>query len=1124
MALLQSSYRRVLQHMLIGAALLVLIWATVPSVAQADSSTSPDALAPMETSDRLSDTGADELAREIDLMPSDGASTEVAEPTTVKIDGSGIMNPINQALKQQFETEFPSTEVKLDANGTEPAIQALLNEEIDLAAIGRSLTDEEKAQGLVEVPISQEQIAIIIGRKNPFDGHLTLEEFTKISQGELTDWSELGRAPGAIRFIDRPLDSDTRRVLTQYGITTATDDELGEQVVRVDTDDTAEVIRKLGTNGIGYAIASQVEGQRGVKLVKLAVLLDTLPSSKFYPYSQIRGYAYNKTSESAILPFVNFATGDTGQTAVLAAKSTEAKAIDQALNPPPPIINRLKRGIETSTTGRPAVVDPNAALDTAEKTALPWFWSLLPLSFLLLLFARWRSSTARPAPADSQSSVTIPAPTDTSNDGNAQRESTELEAVPTSSLPETPTSIPTAIPAPTGNGSVLTEADAEVPVDADAESPLVHDEAAPPLESDLPVAAPYEAATPPVKDDASTTEIISVDADDADGSSTAEVDRSERDTTADESAVDGEAEPVTAQGFCDQGWTQLNDNQYAPALTSFDRALALDADLKSAWIGRGWALFRLGRPDEAIASFDPGIEWLAHQDTSTIPGGLAFFSMAWLGRGKSKLKVGRPDDALIDINRAIELNDASADAWIGKGDCLTLLGRLDEAQACYAKSATLTGDRPLTDFSSTQERFIPPVSSPSISSPPISSPSAFDSLPTVDTAIGPATQDSPPPESTTPEVVPSVSADASPITEERPPLESVTPVVIPLVSKDAVADIPMPEIMAQRPPGEGTVAADTAMLDVVVLVDDQALLDGDHHQFTQAIEGAIANAATQRSVDTRVTWLGAHGAVDDTAANESASDYIKRTQSSFVEVDPSSPVQLIGAVAQHFDWRPGSAQSLFYISPQKAGNGKASDVGQTIEAIKSTGTIVNTYIAKSDPSEGVTSAPAYTQLAQATGGLVFTGQNGHHDIQSMVEQVVDGGCRFCVYRRLTIHSQRDCYELDQGQIDHLQTTANSTTLNPGRYIIRIKDGVFSYWTNNPHFDPEPWVLLWIYGGRFRNQQTNVEVGATWVALNGYNDTLKLDVLEPTTVCALFLDTYKDDNSGQVTLSILNTDD
>ncbi len=325
----------------------------------------------------------------------------LAEDLNVRIDGSPTMLPINRALKKYYEQEVAGSEVTIDASGTEAAIEKLLEGEIDLAAIARPLTRTEKLQGLKEIPISLEKIAVIVGKNNPFDGVLTVDQFAKIFRGEITDWSEVGGEPGAIRFIDRPLDSDTRLALGKYGIVQNTEVALGNNVVRLEKDDTAEVIRLLGKDGISYAIASQLTNQTKARPVKIGVLQETLPEDAIYPYTVPRGYAY-RDSSTAIASFLGLAQGETGQSAIAAARLEEAKAIAAGRG--------VKKGAEP-------VVEPvaQAAEDAVvvERRGLPgWLWLLLPLA-LLALAARWlsgRLSKRGPVVKDVQQSSMVPPP------------------------------------------------------------------------------------------------------------------------------------------------------------------------------------------------------------------------------------------------------------------------------------------------------------------------------------------------------------------------------------------------------------------------------------------------------------------------------------------------------------------------------------------------------------------------------------------------------------------------------------------------------------------------------------------------------------------------------------------
>lgn len=126
----------------------------------------------------------------------------------------------------------------------------------------------------------------------------------------------------------------------------------------------------------------------------------------------------------------------------------------------------------------------------------------------------------------------------------------------------------------------------------------------------------------------------------------------------------------------------------------------------------------------------------------------------------------------------------------------------------------------------------------------------------------------------------------------------------------------------------------------------------------------------------------------------------------------------------------------------------------------------------------------------------------------------------CVVTDLRVNSKQNCFVLNAEQMQKIQEeVAVSVPLEPGINVVKIRSGTFGYRTVSGTVG-EPLVLLWIYGGKVINQKTNVEVGATWSSLNGYDDTLTLDVREKATLCAFFFDTHIDDNEGDVNLSVI----
>ncbi len=324
-------------------------------------------------------------------LPEFPLPASVPAGTSVNIDGSASMTLINESLKARFEERYPGSQLTFAAGGTDAALQALLAGDLDLVAVGRDLTQAERDQGLVEVPLSREKIAIIVGADNPFAGDLTFEQFARIFRGEITDWSQVGGAPGPIRFIDRPAFSDTRQSLSNYSVFQAAPFQTGSNAEQVATDDTAAVVQALGVDGISYAIANQVLNRSDVKIVPMH---QTLPTDPRYPFSQPRGYVYRGTPTLPVQAFLGFATSEPGQAALEDLLEQGATVVAPVAPPVAPVPASPSPVLDAA----PAAVPPAPSSNQPEGW-LPWLALLLlgALPFLLGLFRR-REAVAPVAP------------------------------------------------------------------------------------------------------------------------------------------------------------------------------------------------------------------------------------------------------------------------------------------------------------------------------------------------------------------------------------------------------------------------------------------------------------------------------------------------------------------------------------------------------------------------------------------------------------------------------------------------------------------------------------------------------------------------------------------------------
>jgi phosphate transport system substrate-binding protein len=341
------------------------------------------------------------LAQSATDAPSFSLPTTLENGTTVRIDGSSGLSTLNQNLKQSFEQQFSGTKVEVAANGTDAALKGLLDGTIDIAALGRGLTPQEQAQGLEQVRLHREKIAIIVGADNPFKGSLTARQFARIFRGQITDWSQLGGAKSKIRVIDRPTTSDTRNTFRNYPAFKSANFATGSTATQVADDNTAEIVKQLGNDGISYALANQVSQLPGVRVLQVH---QTSPTDAKYPFSQPLVYAYKKSPSPGVAGFLGFAIAPPGQQAIEAARTAEAAAIAQgglqalatttttsptpeattATTSPTPEATIAATDANATTAPSEPLANPTANENASVQREAP-FWLLLPLLVIAVL-------------------------------------------------------------------------------------------------------------------------------------------------------------------------------------------------------------------------------------------------------------------------------------------------------------------------------------------------------------------------------------------------------------------------------------------------------------------------------------------------------------------------------------------------------------------------------------------------------------------------------------------------------------------------------------------------------------------------------------------------------------------
>ncbi|MHC4503110.1 MAG: tetratricopeptide repeat protein [Planctomycetota bacterium] len=154
-------------------------------------------------------------------------------------------------------------------------------------------------------------------------------------------------------------------------------------------------------------------------------------------------------------------------------------------------------------------------------------------------------------------------------------------------------------------------------------------------------------------------------------------------------------DPECAGAWSNKASALLAMRRFGEALGCSSNALDLEPENAAALLGKASALLGLGDPGEAIACIERSVELDAEA------------AEAWKVRGDILDELGRqspelrlrgqlaaraasgPGSALESYERALGLDECSARAWCGKGNCLDGLARHNEAVTCYDRALEL---------------------------------------------------------------------------------------------------------------------------------------------------------------------------------------------------------------------------------------------------------------------------------------------------------------------------------------------------------------------------------------------------------------------------------------------------
>ena len=108
----------------------------------------------------------------------------------VVVAGSSSVTPVMEKLKEAYAAVNANVTVEINTSDSSTGVSSAIEGTCDIGMASRTLKDTETAEGVQEVTIAKDGIAVIVNNNNPVDD-LTTETVKNIYVGDILTWSEI---------------------------------------------------------------------------------------------------------------------------------------------------------------------------------------------------------------------------------------------------------------------------------------------------------------------------------------------------------------------------------------------------------------------------------------------------------------------------------------------------------------------------------------------------------------------------------------------------------------------------------------------------------------------------------------------------------------------------------------------------------------------------------------------------------------------------------------------------------------------------------------------------------------------------------------------------------------------
>jgi phosphate transport system substrate-binding protein len=250
-----------------------------------------------------------------------GGAAQAADAAPITVKGSDTMVVLGQRWAEEYMAKHKGTTLQVTGGGSGTGISALINGTTDVCEASRSMKDAEKKQVQdkaggppVEIVVAKDGLSVYVNDGNPLS-EITMAQLKDIYTGKITDWKDVGGAPGKIIPYSRENSSGTYVFFKEHVLANADYTPRAQAMPG-----TAAVVNAVARDkaSIGYGGAAYAKGIKVVKIKKEPTSAGVVPTDATikdgtYPLSRPLFFYLRPKASAEIKAFTDWVLSAEGQ-------------------------------------------------------------------------------------------------------------------------------------------------------------------------------------------------------------------------------------------------------------------------------------------------------------------------------------------------------------------------------------------------------------------------------------------------------------------------------------------------------------------------------------------------------------------------------------------------------------------------------------------------------------------------------------------------------------------------------------------------------------------------------------------------------------------------------------------